>query len=225
MITIQQFNEIVEMDTKDPNYDYQVISMVFGFSLEEIGELSIDDLIKYQKKISQWMEIRKAGPNTKWCKNSLIFNINNLTFGEYVDLESFIKIKKYNEFLNIFFKLDIDFNDAPVTILFNALDIFNEYQQNLFKSYETIFQFDDEDEEDEEERFISPKRTAINTKEQQMAAKQKKWGWYSVAFSLAKNDITKIDEVFNQPLIKVLNILTMVKDLQIELNVGAYPLY
>lgn len=229
MITINDFNEIIKLDTSLPTYDYDLVGIILSIPAEEMGEMPINEFIKNLNKVKNYIQVRKINENEVWNNINVGYknDFMSLTFGEYVDLESYLNNKKFNEFLKIIYKTDIDFNDAPLPILFYKIDEFELFIKKIHENYSSIFSVIDEEEnnEDEEERFISPKRTAINTKEQQMAAKQKKWGWYSVAFSLAKNDITKLDEVFNQPLIKVLNILSMVRELSIDLNPNSYPLY
>ena len=44
------------------------------------------------------------------------------------------------------------------------------------------------------------------------------WGWYTAVSELAKDDITKIDEVTRQPLLLALNHLSYLKDKNNELN-------
>lgn len=223
MITIQQFLDIKEMDIKDPDYDFNVIKMVFDISFEDVLELTVDELRIKQKKIQQWMQIRKVSNDFIWENTNLIFEIKeNIKFGEYIDLEQYLKNDDFDNFLKIFFNVNISFLSAPVTILFNAIDVFNSFQKTIFEAYENLFNFNEEEDKDDEERFISPKRQAINSKEQQMAAKQKHYGWMVPAFQLAKNDITKLNDVLETPFIMILNILSMIKDLKIELNPNSY---
>ena len=130
MITIQQFLDIKEMDIKDPDYDFNVIKMVFDISFEDVLELTVDELRIKQKKIQQWMQIRKVSNDFIWENTNLIFEIKeNIKFGEYIDLEQYLKNDDFDNFLKIFFNVNISFLSAPVTILFNAIDVFNSFQK------------------------------------------------------------------------------------------------
>lgn len=228
MITVNDFIDIIELDATLPSYDYDLVGTILSYSTEQMEEMNIQDFIVHLEAIKKQIQIRKINPNDIW--NGLNVgeakDFNQITFGEYIDLESYLKNKDFNSFLKVIFKSDIDFLDCPLAILFYKIDEFEEFRKLITENYSSIFTAtDDNDNDDEEERFISPAKTFSENDKKKKAETQKKWGWFTVAFNLAKNDITKIDEVMEQNFIKTLNILSMVSELQIQINPDAYPLY
>lgn len=228
MITIHNFNDIIKLDINSSTYDYQLVGIILSKSDEEMDEIPINEFLLCLNKIKKEIQVRRIFENDIWNNikvgNKSDFNI--ISFGEYIDLEKYIEENEFNLFLQKIYNTEIDFGEAPLPILFYKIDEFIKFKELINNSFQSLFTIITEDDnEEQEERFISPKRMSINSKEQQKSNNQKKWGWYSIAFSLAKNDITKIDEVFSQPLFKVLNILSMVRELEIDLNPSSYPTY
>ena len=225
IITLNKYLQISDLDQNDFEYESNLIQICFDLSSLDIDEMDVDEFQSKIKKIDKSLGIRKIAKDSKWKENSLIFNLTNITFGQYVDMENYLKDNKPNEFLKTFFKLkDIDFYDAPISIFFNAYDEFKSFQDTIFESYSALFGTNDEEiiDDDDDEVLISPKKRFEDGQNKIKQENERKWSWFSIAFNLAKRDITKLDDVFDQNFVKVLNILLMIKDLQIDLNPQPY---
>ncbi len=221
IITLQNLIEINGLDITSFDYEYNLIAIIFGYTQEDMDEISIDDFKSYIHQIDRLLTIRNVADGSEYNGNKLHFNLDNIKLGEYIDLEMFSREKMYNNFLKAFFKLpNENFFEVNVSVLFKALDIFFQYQSMIFDNYSTLFTYNssDEDNEDDNEEFISPKKTFQINQEKLKAEKQKKWGWISIAFLLARHDITKLDEVLDKDFIMCMNILTLCRDLEISLD-------
>ena len=223
-MTLNNYIEITKLDTNSITYENDLIQIIYNLSNDEIDELDVDVFRDYIKKIDRSSIIRKIPSNSIIQGKELKFDLNKITFGEYIDMETYLKDEKFNKFLQVLFKTpDIDFGEQSVTIFFYGYDEFTSFQNNLFSNYSSLFGTNDEEEIiDDKEILISPKKRFEDNQNKIKQENERKWGWISIAFSLAKRDITKLDDVLNLNFIMVLNILLMVKDLQIDLNPQPY---
>lgn len=224
IITLNKYLEISELDSTSHDYEFKLIEICYDLLPDEIDELDVDEFENKIKQIDKILSIRKIASNSKWLDNELNFNLTQITFGQYVDMENYLKDSKFNEFIQTFFNLkSIDFNNAPVSIFFNTLDEFKSFQNTIFESYSNLFGTNDVTTvKDDDEVLISPAKRFSDREKKIKDDNQKKWNWFSIAYNLAKRDITKLDDVFNQNFIKVLNILLMIKELQIDINPQPY---
>lgn len=135
--------------------------------------------------------------------------LETLTYGDWINAEIHLKNKDYDEVFAILYpKCGISVNThSPVEIL-KAYEAIIEYRAAIYKNYSNIFKFGGQDEvdpdetpEEREERLAIEKDTADNSE----------WTWYLHTYDLAKGDITKFDEIFNQNHLFVFNILDMKK--------------
>lgn len=223
-ITLSKYIEISELDYKDINYETNIIEIGYDLSHGEIEELNIDDFQTKITNIDKQLSIRTIASNSKIDGNNLIFDTNSLTFGQYIDCEAYLKDKKYNEFLQVFFNLNnINFYDSAISIFFNAYDEFTKFQKLIFTSYKSLFGGIEEDINEEiEEELISPTKRFKDNQEKIKQEIQKKWSWHLICFNLSQKSIIKMDEVYSLNFIKVLNILLMIKELEIDLSPTPY---
>lgn len=223
MITISKYIDILNI-TETSTYNFELVSLVYDLDFDDVQDMDIDEfnnkLIQIQREIS----VRNVQDNTNWNGHILNFTLDKIKFGRYIDLDTLLNKGEFHQFAQRFFQIDEDLYDLPVAALFKAIDTFIAYRNSIYQTYEVLFDGDSTDEEESnEERFVSPKRSFAEQLKKNKEEQQKKWGWISIAFSLAKNDITKMDEVLGLDFIFVLNMLVMVKQLEINLNPNAYP--
>src|ERR1017187_731635 len=220
IITLDKYQDLIKLDSESPRYEYDLIQICYDLTDDELDELDIENFSNYVKEIDTKLLTRTIAPNSKYYGKPLVFNVENVTFGEFIDLETFLKNEDYNNFLKIFFKLPTeDFLLSHISIFFNVYDVFKSFQETIYTSYAKLFgELDEEPIDDEDLEFISPTKRYKDSQDKIKSDLNKKYGWVPVAFTLANKDITKLDAVLNLEFIYCLNILMMVKELQIDIN-------
>lgn len=223
MITIETYLEMQRTDESEisPN---TLVSIYKDISLDEVNDLDVETFDRYSKELNIFLS------NRRFPKGSVYkSNLDVITFGEYIDLEEYSKLKNWTRFLQIFYNDKVNFfSDEPVSILFYAQDEFMKYQTTIFGNYFPLFGDPDDDEPEEQpdsndSPMISPNKRFADFKEKRKQEIQLKWGWILVAFNLAKNDITKLEKVLDLKMTYVLNILLLIKENNIDLNPQSFP--
>lgn len=124
--------------------------------------------------------------------------LSELTFGEFIDLDVYINLSVDKHLDKITEML------GKQTLASKALwqvDQFLSYRTYILRQYKVLFGLDEEDFEvdgDGEDPDFDPMSLARN--------------WYKVIVALAGDDILNIDQVTDQPLIKVLNFMALQKE-------------
>jgi hypothetical protein len=95
------------------------------------------------------------------------------------------------------------FKEIPITAVFGLVSEYLKFRDNFTKQYENLFAPQFEDDEDTTE--LTPEEK----KEVESEKKKSKYAWESLLYSLAGEDITKINEITDLPLTFVFNMLSM----------------
>jgi phage-related tail protein len=205
----------------------------------EIEDMDIDEFIKIEKKL-KWLKT-KPSQNYKSTvlDNYHLIDFNNITFGEFVDLNYFLsnnQLQNLNKICAILYrrigfdeygnkKVEpysvINFNERSedmlnllITEVYGLVLAIAEWKSNLITNFENLFEpvIDetelDEVDEDKPKDFDEVQ----NEKKEELNSK---WGWEQTCYKLANEDISKMDDIFNLPVIFVFNMLSMKKDLEI----------
>lgn len=161
----------------------------------------------------------------------------NLTLGEFVDIEYFLEngnilnipkiaailYRKHKtgewgeQILEPYDVVNLDeraelFMDLPITDIYGLITSYIDFKTNFLKTYEALFEpeYDFDDEELEEQDEISSFEAE---QEKIQEEKIKKWSWERLMFSLANNDVAKVDEIAKLGLVYVFNMLSMKQEL------------
>jgi len=169
--------------------------------------------------------------------------LDNLTIGEFIDLENFCKesymvnfkkilsilyrqqIKKgdrlfnpeYEPYGNYIFLRERLFNSVCINEVYGSIISYFKYRDNIYQVFEGLFNMNGNQEQVEED--LSDLSRAERLEVQKEIEKEKKialWGWDMLLYKLANNDPTKILEATNMPLIQALNVLSMKKELNLD---------
>ena len=140
--------------------------------------------------------------------------LDDMTFGEYVDLDTTIAdwenihkamgvlyrpitTKRKNQYLiEAYESFDkYEMKQMPLNIVLGSLVFFLEFKQRINDTYTELFQ--------------------SGGGESQLTAKAnfgRKWGWYSSLYGLCKGDVLQLNNVTKQPIHKCLMFLSFEKD-------------
>lgn len=245
-ITIGQFIELNSINLEEFESEFYLMLE----KLAIITNTSADDEQWEEMDVMEVMELIKTrrflnfNPPNKFKNNiddlfiSLPFN--DLTLGEFIDLEYYFSENIIENFTNILCVLyrkfkkgewgeqiiepyslieksdrKIEFEDIKITDVFGIIDAFIKWKNNFMDKYEALFQPDIEDEYNEEDIKNDPQLAHEIEQEKKEEAKHKKWGWIKLTHYLADGDIIKMKEILNLRLVYVFNLLGMKKELGI----------
>jgi hypothetical protein len=138
--------------------------------------------------------------------NIKTIDLKTLTFGNFIDLDVYFfnnPLKYWDDILKILAPHK-DPNELYIWDLFRVFNQFLEYRLWIYKQYKGLFGWDEKEERDEDGEL---KYTNIS----EIAG-----SWFNIVCVLSGEDINKIDETTNQPLIKVLNFLSRKKDKDLQ---------
>lgn len=144
-------------------------------------------------------------PLSKTLGDYSLLNLDNITMGEFIDLEVYIS-EYYTNFIsivNLLYQTDDDLSDNFISEVLPAVTYFLTWRILLYKRYKNLFDVNIEDDE-------------IVNEPQEKTAKPAHI-WYDVVMTLADNKFSNMDAVLKEPLIKCLNWLAWNKDKQKEM--------
>lgn len=153
---------------------------------------------------------------------------NDITLGDWIEITESIKdFRNPNLLISLlwrdnegiyFDKDEVDYLDYKIMLV--SLKKFNKYKDELSIKFAALYDYDPEEDDfvDDEDKFVHPNTQFQEIKKNQDNNKQERWGLWLLAFSFAKYDIVKLQEVLKLNLEYVLSIALMVKDMKIEIN-------
>lgn len=232
-VYVDDFLELRKLETDNFKINFSkqlaILSVITGEDEEVFEDLDVDELNKILKSIA-WI---KSQPSTEFQRkiNNLHFKgFENLTLGEYIDIEHFIsedyyenlpiicailyRQKRTDDWGNIIWEpydnIDIwkrseQFLDIPITDIFGIIQSLLNWRNEFMDIYQGLFQPEIPDADPDEE--LSEEDLIEEEKEQRLA----KFAWAIIIDKLSNNDITKVNTITNLPLVQVMNHLTMKK--------------
>jgi hypothetical protein len=239
-IFIDQF---VQLDS----IDYEQFESVSAIQLERLSILtdtsSDDDIwddmdIREMNKLVQNLKFLQTKPSNnvykKICDDEFILiNFNNLKFGEFIDLEYFIKqgenknIDKISAILFRRYKTGewgeliiepynlIDFNERSEFIknnfklieVYGAMNAYKEWRETMLNTYKSLFQ--DEIEDDYNEAELSEIELEELRRAEEEEAKMAEFGWQRMLISLSEGDFLRMESYLEMGVIFLFNMLSV----------------
>lgn len=129
----------------------------------------------------------------------LKINLNEITFGDFVDLDIYIH-NGIHKNLDKVCKMLFDFeysDDLFISDIHDGLMKYFNFRISIFNRYKNLFNIDDIPEEDEED---DKQKTPIE------------YIWWEIMMVLSDEKFLNIDEVVKKPLIQALNYISWNKD-------------
>ena len=245
-ITISQFLELNSIDLTQFESEFYLnlekLAIVTNTSSddecwEEMDVIELSNIVKNAEFLYS------APPNKfkqKLDNGFVLKSFNQLTLGEFIDIEYFISndlLGNFTKLLAIFYRkcktgewgeriiepynvieLDLrkdEFDDLPITYVFGIIDSYIQFKNDFITKYEPLFEpnFDEETEESFEDFENDPIVQYELEQEKKLEEKQKKWVWERLLFDLSNGDLIKLNQITELGLIYVFNILSMKKEL------------
>lgn len=256
-ISISQFIELSNLKQKDfeTDIDFQQyqLSVILNKSLDEIGDISYEDFPTIYGNNTKFLSTQIPTNRSKSTLNIDLttFNLikfNELSVGEFIDLENYISdgyinnlgvicailYRIYTPPTNpklylptcepygnwIFLRSEL-FLDIPITDVWGTIKSYLEFRDLVFEKYEGLFSSTEEQDEEESELVneLSSEEKKIIAEEKKAQETINKWGWDLFIMRIAKYDSTKMDMAINMNFIQALNFLSVKKELNIPDNV------
>ncbi len=193
-ITIAMWQEVMRYDFKNPSNWADIVHIATGAPKSQLLRANEEALELGVAILVQLCNVRTA------CK---VKPANTLTFGEFIDLDVWL-VMGVKEHLGDIAKQLVDSEWADEALF--AVEQYTNYRTHIYRQYAELFGLNDDEEDDDE---LQPGKV-----DKLQAARN----WYKIIVDLANDDILKIDDVTDQPLIKVFNFMALRKEKQLEEN-------
>lgn len=193
-LTIAMWQEVMRYDFKNPSNWADIVHIATGAPKSQLLRANEDALELGVAIMVQLCNVRSE------CK---VKPVNTLTFGEFIDLDVWLTMGVKQHLGDIANQL-VDSEWADEALF--AVEQYSNYRTHIYRQYAELFGLNDEADDDDE---LQPGKV-----DNLQAARN----WYKIIVDLANDDILKIDEVTEQPLIKVFNFMALRKQKQLEEN-------
>ena len=193
-LTLDQWKEVAKWNFEEPTDWPRIIAAVTGADWRTLS-LGKDEAVALAIAfIIQTMNHRKEYQ---------IKDFNQLTFGQFVDLDVWLTMgidKHIDDVVNMLSD-GTEWADEAMWLV----DRYAEFRLHTYRQYKTLFGINDNFEPIEGDPDFDPLKIAK--------------GWYKIIVSLANDNLLDIDRVTDEPLKKVLNFMALQKEKQIEANI------
>jgi len=192
-LTINQYNSLLSFDWEDPKYYPMIVSQLINAPLPLLAKAD-------PKSLALGIVFAVKAMNER--KEVDMLNLDEITFGEFIDLDVYLTIGIEKHFKDIAKILcpKAKFSDEVMW----AIEKYVAFRTFTYRQYKILFGITDHDIYDAEPDEI--KKTQI--------AKS----WYNIIVNIAKENILYIDRVTEQPLKKALNFMALQKEKAVEEN-------
>lgn len=224
MITINQYQKLINIDD-----EFNQIAILENRGVEEIENLPLS---KYKDLLKKWKPLLSGKLKSKGEKNYInvldhtlyLKPLNEISMGEFIDLNEFIKKKEIAKVLTIMFQkkthiYDIDSDEwekwggfstkrSEQIMGLNYLELKNnidkvfEWREKIINSYFGTDKPVNIDEMTEDERVEYEK-------ELEEDKRKDVYKWEYLLYNLSGGDITKIDSILQMNALQVLNMIKM----------------
>ena len=192
-LTIDHYNSLINFDWEDPKYYPMIVSQLVDAPLPQLAKAEPQQLtlgiVFAVKAMNERREVE-------------MLNLDEITFGQFIDLDVYLTIGLDKHFRDIAKILcpKAKFSDEVMW----AIEKYVQFRTFTYRQYKVLFGLTDADIYDAEPDEI--KKTQI--------AKS----WYNIIVNIAKENILYIDKVTEQPLKKALNFMALQKEKAVEEN-------
>lgn len=233
-VTVAQYQDIISTNIDDKSiYEKYIewLSIISDTMPEEWEDMDIDEVGDIIQNID-WIRREPTHKYKEELDGKTLKVFNNLTLGEFIDLEYFTKEDwignlplimailyrqtKTDEWGNTMVEpydnIDIHaravyYLDIPITDIYGVLVSFNKFKREIYEGYSYLFMPNLADAELDDVEELTPEEKKDQAKEEQMA----RYSWENLIYTLANEDITKQDTILRMSLIGVFNHLSYKK--------------
>ena len=194
-LSISQWEALLKWDYADVKDWPYILACVLETDAEQFKSATLDSMTL---AISFVIVLMNARAKTD------IKDFNTINFGEFVDLDIWITngVEKHIDEIIKCLQIRTPWSDEALWII----EQYQKFRVHTYRSYATLFGLNDKPEDRDEEDLddVDPQKIAK--------------GWYRIIVDLADNDVLRLDAITEQPLKKILNFMSLRKELQLEEN-------
>lgn len=232
----QELNGVSNEDKFNELLDKVAILLDLDRDDEYFDSLYIEDLIAMLSEVS-WINREPPSNIPNEVDNFKLINIGRLTLGEFIDIEHWIvePIKNIHLIASVLIRgwrindwshLEIEpytfdiydrgniFLEKPINKVWGVYKLYMDFRKQFMDDYSTLFEDPDYDVIEDEDK-LSPEELKEIKEEIEKDKKLAKFSWTRLIWDLSGGDITKMDEITNQPIKWVFNNLSMKKSLEL----------
>lgn len=189
-LSLKKWRELMSWGFVEENYDI-IISIAFDIPIQDVM------MIPTETKQLAIVIIQSFMSPVIVEDRKLKINLNEITFGDFVDMEVYIANgihKNLEKAIPLLF--DLEYNDELfINDIWDGLMIYFNFRNSIFNRYRKLFNADDEPEDDEEKN-----------------KKPIEYIWWEILMILSDEKFLNIDEAVKKPLIQALNYISWNKD-------------
>lgn len=210
-ISFNQYLDIVHYYENSDQYGDDLDKIVTLLVIFD-KDTDIDEM--YSKKYLEVQEL--FTPISKVLSENMVYDtlpyedFSTLTYGNWIDLEDYLKEKDWHNIFNIIFKnkdYDLDLDVVSPVKIFEAYLKIVEYRKKVYDNYSFAFSMEPPVEIDDE----TPEERLEREKIEEDQEKNSQFTWYLHTYDVTKGDLTKFDEIFDMNHLFIFNIIDMKK--------------
>lgn len=231
---MNQFIELRSLSSDDGlfNHNIDVLCIVTDSHPNFFDDVDMHDVHEWSKDL-KWLHSEPSKIYSDRVGKFHLKPMNELTLGEFIDLEYYFTMDYIKNLPNICallyripeivedgvvvkwettnFKASARahyFLEQPITKVYGILTEYIKFRDQFISSHSNLMTEDIDDDlsdiDDPEERKEAEKQKASN-----------KWGWEQLIWSMCNGDLTKYEQVIQMKLILVFNFIAMRRELEI----------
>ena len=202
-LTIETWSEVNKYDIRMKMTHNRVISIIMGIPQDEV-EIIPDNT----KELIMLMVVSLINPivllHYKEYNDGKYIDLPSMTLGTFIDLELQIADgiqKNLKGIVEILYNTNID-NDTNIKKVLGGVNHYLKWRESIYSSYKNLFATGSDDGYADDSDFY--KSTVQDIKH----------SWFEIIMLMANDDILRMDEVTEQPVVKAFNWLAWNKDRQ-----------
>lgn len=187
-LSLEVWCDLMRYGFSEENYN-RIISIAFN-----IPEVRVKLIPKKQQEVCLTIIQTLMNPPIRE-RHNLKINLNNITFGDFIDMEVYIDNgihKNMKQIIDLLFDLEYS-DELKITDVYEGLIKYFNFRKSIFNRYKKLFDADDE----------------IPTEKEKLPTS---YIWWEILMILADGKFLNIDEATKKPLIQALNYISWNKD-------------
>lgn len=238
-ITVEEFKELKSIDTAELGFfgaQLERFCILAGIDSDDdrIEDIPISVLNKHIAKL-QFLNLEPSLQIRNKVSDFTLMPFTKLTLGAYIDIDKWLEnpVENFNKIIAVLYRrtrenewgeieyepyrYDINkraesFEYAYIEDVYAAYIEFNKFRNSIIDRYKFLFDTDEDGEltEEESEGLEQEDINDLNEYLKKLEEK-KKFAWQDLAYKLAGEDVTKMRDVLELPVIMVFNNLAMNK--------------
>jgi hypothetical protein len=238
-ITVEEYVELNSIDKEVFGFfgvQLEKFCILTGIDSDDdrIEDVPISVLNKYISKL-HFLNLEPSQQVKMTVGDFVLIPFTKLTLGAYIDIDEYLKepIKNFSKIISVIYRrkkvnewgeveyepytYDINkraelFDGSYIMDVYGAFSELIKFREKFIDKYKFLFDTDEEgDLTEEEKEGLRPEDVEDINEYLKKLETKKKFAWQDLAYKLANEDVTKMREVFNLPLIMVFNNLAMNK--------------